>query len=52
MKFDVPLKLTHGGWNRLEEEPYKRVVAQPDMVLEGLVLDDDNHHEEDMEETV
>ena len=52
MKFDAPLKLTHGDWNKLEEEPYKRAVEQPDMVLDGVVLDDDNHHEEDGEETV
>ena len=53
MKFDAPLKLTHEGWNKLEEEPYKRAVEQPDMVLEGMVHDDEgNHHEEDAEETV
>ena len=49
MKFDVPLKLTHGGWNKQEreEEPYKKAVEEPDMVLERAVHDDDegNHHE-------
>ena len=53
MRYDAPLKLTHADWNKQEpEEPYKRAVAQPDMVLEGVVFDDDNHHEEDGEETV
>jgi hypothetical protein len=52
MKFDAPWKLTHGDWNKLEEEePYKMAVEQRDMVLEEVVHDDDNHHE-DEEETV
>ena len=52
---DAPWKLTHGDWNKLEEEePYKMAVEQPDMVLEGVVRDDDegNHLDEDEEETV
>ena len=54
MKYDAPWKLTHGGWNKQEVEPYKKAVEQLDMVLEGVVHDDDdeNHHEEDEEETV
>ena len=53
MKFDAPLKLKHGGWkNKLEEEPYKKAVEQPDTVLVGVVHDDDNHPGEDEEETV
>ena len=51
-RYDAPLKLTHEGWNKLEEEPYKRAVEQPDMVLEGVVHDDDNRLGEDEEETV
>ena len=51
---DAPLKLTHGDWNKLEEEPYKKAVEQPDMELEGVVHDDDegNHSEEDEEARV
>jgi hypothetical protein len=54
MKYDAPWKLTHGGWNKQEEEPYKMAVEQPDMVLEAVVRDDDegNHLDEDEEETV
>ena len=49
---DAPWKLTHGDWNKQEEEePYKMAVEQRDMVLEEVVHDDDNHHE-DEEETV
>ena len=54
MKFDAPLKLKHGGWNKLEEEPNKKAVAQPDTVLVGVVhdVDEGNHLDEDEEETV
>jgi hypothetical protein len=48
---DAPWKLTHGDWNKQEEEPYKRPVEQAGMELVGVVHDDDNHHE-DEEETV
>ena len=51
MKFDVPWKLRHEGWNKQVEEPYKKAVEQPDMVLVGVVHDDDNHAVEDEEET-
>ena len=54
-KFDAPWKLTHADWSKQEEEePYKKAVEQPDMVLEGVVRDDDegNHLDEDEEETV
>ena len=52
MRYDAPLKLTHADWNKQEpEEPYKRAVEQPDMVLEGVVHDDDNRLGEDEEET-
>ena len=54
MKYDAPWKQTHEVENKQEpEEPYKMAVEQPDMVLEGVVRDDDegNHHE-DEEETV
>ena len=52
MKYDAPWKQTHADWNKQEpEEPYKVAVEQPDMVLEGVVRDDDNHAVEDEEET-
>ena len=47
------MKLTHEGWNKQEEEPYKRAVEQAGMELVGVVRDDEgNHHEEVEEETV
>ena len=52
MRFDVPWKLTHEDWNKLEEEPYKKAVEQPDMELEGVVHDDGNHHDEEEEARV
>ena len=55
MRFDAPLKLTHGVGNKQDpEEPYKMAVEQADMVLEGVVHDDDegNHSEEEEEARV
>ena len=53
MRCDAPWKLKHADWSKQEEEePYKKAVEQPDMVLEGVVHDDDNRLGEDEEETM